>query len=167
MGRTAVARRKDWVEIECNRCNTRYGCLVEAIGTASDSFLPASDKALHEAANYDLRKALEREAATVPCPMCGAYSDDRVETVQRRIGRIVAWPSFFILVIVFCNVIVKIFPDVEGWVMLIVFVASFIGCRILANVARRQANPNRNLEENKKLAQRMVSRGTVRMVSAR
>jgi hypothetical protein len=160
---TASARGKDWVEVECIQCSSRYSCLVEAAGSASDTILPASGDALREAARYDLRKALQRKAVTIPCPNCGKFTDDYVDTKKRFVGRIVAWPSFFILVIVFFNVLAMISPEPETWIIVATIIGAFVACRILAAVAKRKVDPNRDLDANRRQAQQMVARGTIRI----
>jgi hypothetical protein len=159
----ATASQKGWVEVECERCSTRYSCLVEGYGQASDTILPASDDTLRDAARYASSESMKRKAAAVPCPKCGTYGNAHVEKVERQVGRIVFWPSLVVLTILLFAGLAAVAPKTPAWVLLIIIVVAWIAARILANVARRMADPNQQLDANRRLAQERMARGTVRM----
>jgi hypothetical protein len=40
----ATARGSAWIDVECDRCRTRYSCLAEGFGTASNQLLPLPEQ---------------------------------------------------------------------------------------------------------------------------
>ena len=173
----ASARGKGWIDVQCDNCRTRYSCLVEGVGTASNQLLPFSDESLKDFAQADLNAELTVKAARIPCPECGAYSDALVGETQEKARRRTFWAVFagggFLLLIVVVGLLNAIVHRAESkgapsWFFLVIvgtFVTAFIAARRGSQMAYESADLNRDLARNKKSSQRKLAAGQIKILS--
>ncbi len=160
-----------WVEMECDRCSTRYSCLLDEWGHADTGFLGLagivpSDETMKEAAQYDLRATMKRSASRVPCPKCGAYGAAYVEALQLKTSRVVWWLAFLVAAAALIGINVAVWPDAPAWTVFIHIAAAWIAARIAGNMAAGKVDPNQDLEKNRKRALQGVAKGIVKVIPA-
>ncbi|MDQ7827338.1 MAG: hypothetical protein RDV48_31380 [Candidatus Eremiobacteraeota bacterium] len=162
----AVARKKQWMPMECETCGAFYDCLVEATGQASDDILPASRDELREGAMMNLDVALQKQAAGNPCPQCGAFPQSHVNRVLATAGRLIVWGLFIVLFIALAVLIAVVVPKAPaGIVFIVILIVSFIASRVLGGFLANRADPNSNLERNRQAAKDKIARGAMRLQS--
>ncbi len=173
----ASARGGGWIDVRCDDCGTRYSCLVQGLGTASNQFLPLSEETLKEVARADLSAELAEKAARIPCPQCGAIGEAMVEEIQDKARRRTFWAILVgggpILLILVTTLLNTLFPrhDPKGpppwfiWILVGSVVTAWIAARKGAQYAYEKADLNRDLAANKRSTQRRVAAGQVKVIS--
>lgn len=165
MTKIAELHGRRWIDMECDRCRTRYECLADETGRVSTTSL-ASDQTVREMAQVELRAAMKHAALRVPCPKCGAYANERVEAVQKIAGRVAGCLSCIVVFVVLFVVLALSVPKAPAWTLIIVAAVAWIASRFVAKVAMIRNDPNRDLEANLRIAQQGVARGVVRLEAA-
>ena len=159
----ASARQRKWLGVECDACGTRYACLVEAEGTASDTFLPWSKDSLKDMAQFNLDFKLRQKAELMPCPCCGSYQQGRVEHVFAVAKGLIVWGLTAALFLLQVLLIVVAAPKTPAWVLLIVLAVALILPRLFCNPLVAKFDPNLDLEKNLRLAQARMAQGVLRI----
>ena len=166
----AHTHAKGWVEMECERCSTRYSCLLDEWGHADTGFLGLlgivpSDDTMREAAQHELNANMRRSASRVPCPKCGVYGSAFVAAMQARAFRTVWWLAFIASTALYLGLVIAVWREAPSWTIFVILAAGWVSARIAANAAVMKADPNQNLDANRKRAQQAITKGIVKVES--
>ena len=172
----ASATGSGWINVECDKCHTKYCCLTEGYGTANNQLMPFSNDTLKTVATFELNENLKKKAVRIPCPECGSFGKALVEETQSKARSRTFWAIFIgggiLLLVGITNLLNSIFPQAETkhapswlvWVILGSFIASFIAARFGAQIAFLKSNLNLDLEKNMISTQIKIDKGLVKIL---
>ena len=132
----AFAQQKGWVDVDCDRCNARYGCLVDGTGYVDTGFsgllgIVPSDETMKKATQDDLRSSMRRSAEGIPCPKCGAYGAEWVEAAQAKAGRWAFWLSLVASFAAYVAIALLVARKAPSWILLVIVALSWITARAI------------------------------------
>lgn len=155
MGKTYTSTMtvQSFKEHTCTCCGAVYAYnLVRTVkGTA-----PTADKATANAQKLAAR-ALEREVDQEPCPTCGLLQPDMIGQTRAKRHKAIFWIALIVFVaIVIMKAAYLIQADIAIW-------AAVAACAVAAVALwmTDTADPNRNPEANRQIAEGRVAAGTV------
>jgi hypothetical protein len=148
-----------WKEHTCSGCGTVFRYPLRRKESAQGHTPEAAQAAARAAA----ARALARKAALQPCPSCGLYKPDMVGAHKARRHRWLIPAALLVPALTVSLYSTDVLP--AGTAALVT--AGLCGLLVLAHGLIDLANPNRNLQANRRLAQRRLEQGRLCLVSGR
>jgi hypothetical protein len=157
-GFNATLEVKCWKEHTCCYCGAAYRYLLQKQQTGRG--VTQADAV--GAARAGAVRALRRTMDMVPCPACGHYQPDMIGDRRLRRHAVVLLYMSIVLLLLFVLVTADIMPASEAlWALLAGAVPAWIAYAWIA-----AASPNRSMRANKAIAERLVERKQLELVSA-